>query len=160
MRSIAHVIVEHSRRILAVTALVTVVAALMLFRMDFNADVASFVLEGNETGETFQELQDKYATADPINVVASLPDGETFRSVDNIVRLVGLRESLSSVPGVERVVSVVPDVNPRTGQSLTTGELAALAGNADALLALNPFSDVLLSEDRTATMLMIVPVED
>ena len=47
----------------------------MLFRMDFNADVASFVLEGNDTGETFSALQEKYATADPINVVAGLEEG-------------------------------------------------------------------------------------
>ncbi|NND03737.1 MAG: MMPL family transporter, partial [Acidimicrobiia bacterium] len=160
MQSIARVIVDHSRRILAVTALVTVVAALMLFRMDFNADVASFVLEGNETGETFQALQDKYATADPINVVASLPDGETFASVDNLLRLAGLRESLSQVEGAQQVVSVIPEVNPATGQPLGPADLAAAAGNVEELLAQNPFADILLSEDRSATMLMVVPGDD
>ncbi len=160
MQSIAHVIVEHSRRILAVTALVTVVAVLMLFRMDFNADVASFVLEGNDTGETFQALQDKYATADPINVVASLPDGETFTSVDNLVRLVGLRESLSQVEGAEQVVSIIPEVNPATGEPLGPGDLAAASGDIEGLLAQNPFADILLSEDRSATMLMVVPGAD
>ena len=160
MQSIARVIVDHSRRVLAVTALITIAAALMLFRMDFNADVASFVLEGNETGETFQALQDKYATADPINVVASLPDGEKFTSVDNTARLVRLRDSLSSVPGVDRVVSAVPEVNPLTGKPLTTSLLAASVENVDAFRALNPFADILLSEDRAATMLMVVPSED
>ena len=158
MQSIARVIVDHSRRILAVTALVTIAAVLMLFRMDFNADVASFVLESNETGETFQTLQEKYATADPINVVATLPEGETFASVDNLVRLAGLRESLSRVEGANQVVSIIPEVNPATGRPLVPGDLAAAADNVEALLAQNPFADILLSEDRSATMLMVVVV--
>jgi predicted RND superfamily exporter protein len=160
MQSIARVIVAHSRQVLALTAAITIAAALMLFRMDFNADVASFVLEGSETGETFQALQDKYATADPINVVAKLPDGETFASVDNLERLIELRDSLSAVEGVERVVSILPDLNPLTGQPLTPGDLTAAAGGAEGLLSQNPFVVVILSEDRTATMLMVVPGED
>ncbi len=81
MEPVARAIVQHSRRILALTAVITLAAALMLFRMDFNADVASFVLEGNETGETFQALQDKYATADPINATAVRPEWTAARTV-------------------------------------------------------------------------------
>jgi len=40
MDRIAQVIVEHSKRILVLTGVITFVALLMLFRMDFNADVA------------------------------------------------------------------------------------------------------------------------
>ena len=57
MDRIARVIVTHSRRILALTGAITLLALLMLFRMDFNGDVASFVLEGNETGEAFKTLE-------------------------------------------------------------------------------------------------------
>ena len=89
MDAIARVIVRHSHRILAATAVVTLAALLMLFRMDFNGDVASFVLEGNETGETFKALQDKYSAADPINVVVSLEEGKTFESKEGLSSLFG-----------------------------------------------------------------------
>jgi len=161
MEAIARAIVQHARRILALTALVSLVAVLMLFRMDFNADVASFVLEGNETGETFQALQDKYATADPINVVASLPAGEKFDSVDNIARLIELRDALSGIEGVREVASIVPDVNPLTGQQITANDLAAIGDTGiAALLAQNPIAELLLAEDGADTMLMVVPGDD
>jgi predicted RND superfamily exporter protein len=161
MEAVARVIVQHARRILALTAIITLAAALMLFRMDFNADVASFVLEGNDTGETFQALQDKYATADPINVVASLPAGETFANPDNLALLIELRDSLGRVDGVREVASIVPEVNPLTGQRITPPDLFA-AGEAGIarLLAQNPFSGLLLAESGADTMLIVVPGDD
>lgn len=161
MEAIARAIVRHARRILALTGVITVLAVLMLFRMDFNADVASFVLEGNDTGETFQALQDKYATADPINVVASLPAGETFVTVDNLSLLIELRDALSGIEGVREVASIVPEVNPLTGQPISAGDLVA-AGDAGiaALLAQNPFAGLLLAESGTDTMLIVVPGDD
>ncbi|MCP3974422.1 MAG: MMPL family transporter [bacterium] len=161
MESVARAIVEHSKRILALTGVITLVAVLMLFRMDFNADVASFVLEGNDTGEEFQALQEKYATADPINVVASLPAGETFASVENITRLFGLRESLSQIEGVEQVVSIIPEVNPLTGAAISPADIAAGGAPVIAvLLAQNPFADLLLAPSGSDTMLMVVPGDD
>ena len=78
MNRIAHFIVHRHKVILGLTALITLLSIAMLFRMSFNGDVASFIAEGNETGEEFSALQDKYETSDPINVVATLPDGGTF----------------------------------------------------------------------------------
>ena len=75
MDRIARVIVSHSRPILAATAIVSLIAVAMLFRMQFNADISSFALTGSEAGESFVALQEKYESADPINVVATLPEG-------------------------------------------------------------------------------------
>ena len=105
---IARTIVNHSKRILAVTALVTVASLLMLFRMDFNGDVGSFVLEGNETGEVFASLQEKYESADPINVLVSLGESETFRSPEGLTALVELRDDLAAIEGVAAVASIIP----------------------------------------------------
>ena len=60
MERIARVIVSHSKPILAATALISLVAVAMLFRMQFNADISSFALTGSEAGESFVELQEKY----------------------------------------------------------------------------------------------------
>ena len=103
MDRIAQIIVRHSRKILVVTALISLLSVAMLFRMNFNADVSSFALEGTEGGAAFLELQEKYDTADPINVVATLPDGQTFRSKEGLATLVSLRDGFLAVDGVATV---------------------------------------------------------
>jgi predicted RND superfamily exporter protein len=160
MEKIARLIVNHAKQILAATAILTLLAALMLFRMDFNADVASFVLEGNETGEEFSAIQDKYATADPINVVTSLPDGETFATVDNLLRLLRLQETLGEIDDVTRVVSVIPEVHPLTGQPIGPDDIIASGDVGIQALQAGPIGHLLLSADGADTMLMVVPGED
>ncbi len=56
MNTIARFIVERSKVVLAVTGVITLLAIGMLFRVSFNADVSSFLLEGNEVGEEFAAL--------------------------------------------------------------------------------------------------------
>jgi predicted RND superfamily exporter protein len=155
---IARVIVNRSRRILAATALVTVLALLMFFRMDFNGDVSSFVLEGNETGETFAALQEKYQASDPINVLVSLPEGESFRSQEGLTVLVQLRDDLSAIEGVDAVASVVPDENPLTGQPITAAMIQLAPPEAiGQLLDQSPVTALLLSEDERHTLIMVAP---
>lgn len=74
MRRIGHFIATHPRRVLGLTVLVTLLAAVSLFRLQFNADVASFITDGNERGEAYAALNEKYATEDPVNVILSLPE--------------------------------------------------------------------------------------
>jgi predicted RND superfamily exporter protein len=158
---IARIIVEHSRRILVATALLSVVAALMLFRMEFNADIASVVLEGNEQGEAFKAIQAEYATEDPINVVATAAPGTTFRGKEGLVALVELRESLASVDGVARVASLVPDADPRSGTPITAATIRALPDAAvGALLAQNPITGLLLDAEGQNTLVLVVPEPD
>ena len=161
MDRIARFIVEHSKLVLAVTAVISILSVLMLFRMSFNADVSSFLLEGNATGEEFVALQDKYTTTDPINVVASLPEGQAFDTSGNLALIAELRDSLTKVEGVVSVAAVVPDTNPLTGAPLDAETIAA---SPDALvvglLSQNPISELLVSEDGTHTLLIVSPADD
>lgn len=160
MDRIARFIVGHSRQILAATAIISLLAVAMLFRMDFNADVASFVLEGNDTGETFSALQEKYATADPINVVAGLDEG-SFRTREGLGKLVLLRDQLAAVDGVVEVASIVPDRNPITGAPLTAADVATAPESAIlALLDQNPVSRLLLDDEGQNTLLLVIPGDD
>jgi hypothetical protein len=159
--AIARFIVNRSKLVLALTALVSIVAVLMLFRMSFNADVTSFLLEGNATGEQLVGLLEKYETTDPINVVASLPDGETFTSSTNVALIAELRDSLEAIEGVEAVASVIPDVNPATGESLTPAAIAAAPdGVTIGALDQNPLSELLISLDGRHTLLIVSPGDD
>ena len=161
MDKIARVIVGHSKQILALTGVITLVAVLMLFRMDFNGDVASFVLEGNETGQAFNALQDKYDAADPINVLVSLDEGQTFRSKDGLATLVKLRDELAAVEGVGAVASIIPDTNPITGGPIDAA-MVQLAPEAalTQLLDQSPVSSLLLSDDARHTLVMVSPDGD
>ena len=161
MDRIARVIVEHSKRVLGITGLITVFSLLMLFRMDFNADVSSFILDGSTVGREFAELQDKYATSDPINVVVSLPEGQSFGDKESLASLLEIRDGISGYSEVISVASLIPDVNPLTGAPITASMLqlvpdAQLAG----LLSANPLSDLFVSEDGRHSMLMVVPADD
>ncbi len=161
MQAIAKFIVHHRKQVLAATGVLTLVSALMLFRMDFNADVASFVLEGNETGEAFAELQDKYDSPDPINVVASLPEGATFLDTTNLVALAELRDRLAAVDGVSSVTSLVPATNPVTGEPLTPDAIAAAPpGVITMALEASPLRPLLLSEDSRHALMFVAPSED
>lgn len=158
---LAGFIVDHARQILGLTAVITLLAVAMLFRMDFNADVASFILEGNETGEAFSELQNKYESGDPITVVVELTDDATFRQPASLARLVDFIEVLEAVEGVDGVASMVPEVNPLTGAALTSEAVAATPPQAIAgLIDRNPVAEVLISPDGTATMLFVTSLDD
>jgi predicted RND superfamily exporter protein len=158
---IAQIIVRHSRKILVVTALISLLSVAMLFRMNFNADVSSFALEGTEGGAAFLELQEKYDTADPINVVATLPDGQTYRSKEGLATLVSLRDAFLAVDGVATVATIVPDENPITGAPITATDIAAASDQAiAALLGESPVTDLLLDESGQNTLMLVIPAGD
>ncbi|MGB9357830.1 MAG: MMPL family transporter [Acidimicrobiia bacterium] len=161
MDRIARVIVNHSRPILAATAVVSLIAVAMLFRMQFNADISSFALTGSEAGESFVALQDKYNSADPINVVVTLPEGETFRSKEGLVTLVKLRDEILGVEGVASVATIVPDENPITGAPITASDIAtAPDAMVVALIDESPVASLLLDDSGRNTLMLVMPADD
>lgn len=161
MRRIAAFIVDHSRAVLALTALVSLAAAAMLFRISFNADVAQFMTEGNERGEAYAALQEKYETDEPINILVSLREGGgSFSDGSNLADLARLRDELSAVAGVRAVAALIPEQDPATGVTVTPEALEATSMHAARLRSLlldNPAADLLLSEDRRHTLIVVVP---
>jgi predicted RND superfamily exporter protein len=161
MDRVARVIVGHSRQIMAVTALISLLSVAMLFRMNFNADVSEFALEGTEGGVAFLELQEKYDTADPINVIITLPDGETFRSKEGLSTLVALRDEILAVEGVATVATIVPEVHPGTGAPITADDVSAAPEQVIvALLGESPVTDLLLDESGQNTLMLVIPAGD
>ena len=90
-------------------------AAAMLFRMSFNADVTSFIIEGNATGREYAALQQKYDTGDPINALVSVPEGESVAQGAVLARLLEFAERIQGLEGVRTVATVIPETNPITG---------------------------------------------
>jgi predicted RND superfamily exporter protein len=154
-------IVRRSTAILAVTAILTLIAAGLLAQLRFNADVGQFITSGNEAGEAWVALQDKYDTADPINVLAELPPGGSFLAKDGVLALIDLRDRLAAVPGVASVGSAVPAADPMTGRPISAEMIAtAPESQVAAMLAANPLADLLVSDDGRSTMLLVTPAGD
>jgi predicted RND superfamily exporter protein len=160
VRRIATFIATHPARILAMTGVVTVLAALSLLRIQFNADVASFITEGNERGEAYAALQEKYETADPVNVVLTLPEGERFTDRDHLLELVGYRDAVAAQPGVGSVAALIPAVDPLDGTELSAETVATLPDAALEAITSGPLAELLLSEDERHTLLFVVPSDD
>ncbi len=161
MDRVATLIVRRGRVVLALTAVVTLLALGLLFRLRFNADVAGFITEGNEAGQTWVALQEKYDTADPINVLAGMPESQSFRSKAGALALLDLRDRLTVFPDVAAVGTALPEVNPMTGAPLTADLIAAIPDEqVAALVAANPLADLLVSEDGRHTLVLVTPVDD
>ena len=161
MKRLARIIVEKSRIILVATGLITITALVLLTQIQFNADVGSFVLEGNETGEAFADLQDRYAAGDPITIVAQTSDGSTFSDPTNLAALAAYLDQVKAVEGVDSVASLLPDVNPVTGEPVTAEMIGTLPEVVvSQLIEQNPLADLLLAEDQTATMAFASALSD
>ncbi|MDH3397545.1 MAG: MMPL family transporter, partial [Acidimicrobiia bacterium] len=161
MDRIARFLVEHSKRVLAITGIITLVSLAMLFRMSFNADVSKFITEGNETGEAWVALQEKYETGDPINVLVSAPEGRSLLEKDLLVAVGELRDTLAGIEGVGQVGSIIPEVNPLTGAPLTADQIALVPEQVITdLLGQNPLADLLVSDDGRSTLMLVVPLGD
>ena len=160
MRRIATFIVNHPHRILGLTGIITLLAVVSLFRIQFNADVASFITEGNERGEAFAALQEKYATSDPVNVVLSLPEGETFADRSRLVDLAAYRDDLARLEGVASVAALVPSISPLDGTAITPAFVEAAPEVLLGSVTAGPLSELLLSEDGRHTLLLVVPEDD
>jgi predicted RND superfamily exporter protein len=160
MQRVGILIATKPKRILGVTALVTLLAVVALFRISFNADVASFLTEGNERGEAFAALQEKYGTADPVNVVLGLDGDRTFAERDALLSLLELRNEIGDLDSVASIASIVPDTNPLDGSPITADTIAALPDFALSRLTDSPLTQLLLSEDGRNTLLLVVPTDD
>ena len=161
MERIATYIVQHSKRVLALTGIITLVSLAMLFRMSFNADVSEFITEGNATGEAWLALQEKYDTGDPINVLVSAPEGRSLFEKDLLASVAELRDTLAGIEGVGQVGSIVPEINPLTGARLTPDQIALVPEQLITdLVGQNPLADLLVSEDGRHTMMLVVPDGD
>jgi uncharacterized protein len=158
---IARILVTHSRRVIALTVLISLVAVGMMFRLKVNADVTQFLTSGNDQGEAWLALQEKYDTSDPINVLVTFPDGETIDDKQALVSLVQLRDELAAVDGVTQVGSIIPDVNPITGAPITPEMIQAIPdAMIGTFLAQNPVADLLVSDDGTHTLMVAVPSDE
>lgn len=160
MQRLARSIVERSRVVLAVTALTTLAALAMLPRVAFDLDVTSFLTDSNEEGRAFAEMQARYDATDPITVLLERDDGGRLDDRAGMTGLARLRDTLASLPEVASVGTFLPETVPLLGGAVSPAAIAALPTVALAALRSTAGADLLLTEDGTATMLVVQPRGD
>lgn len=160
MTTIARFVVRRARLVLALTALTTLVALAMLPRLAFDPDVTSFLTESNAEGRAFAELQERYGADDPITVLLERSDGGVFDDRDGMVLVAAAREALLGREAVGSVGAFLPDTLPLVGSELGPDAIESLPAALLAALRSGPASDMLLSDDATATLLVVQPDGD
>ena len=161
MDRVARVIVERSKVFLGLAAALTILSAISLFFITFNADVSSFLTEGNPVGEELAALQERYDSADTINLLVMLDGGATFDDREALADLALIGSKLRGVTGVASVSSVVPAEIPDTGQTITSTMIENAPEEViSRLIEANPAADLLLSEDKTAALVIVTPEDD
>jgi predicted RND superfamily exporter protein len=158
VQTIARILVTKRKQVLALTGLTTLIAVAMLFRMDFNADVTSFMLEGNERGREFAALQAKYDSGEPIMVLLERDGGWKDRA--GLEQLLEVRTRLSGVEGVQSVGTLLPEVHPLTGTTFDSAALRLLPDMFLGRIIGGPSASLLLSDDGKSTMAAVLPTGD
>ena len=158
MDRVAGFLVNHRKRVLGLTAVTTLLAVACMFRMQINADVTHFMLDGNEAGRQFAALQEKYEAGDPIMVLLRRDAG--WEDKAGLGALIEARDVLTSHEGVAEVGSLIPEVHPLTGERFDAATLAATPPMMLSRLLDGPSADLLLSEDGKATMMVVLAEDD
>lgn len=159
MEAIARFLVSRSKVVIALTALTSLSAALMLFRMSFNPDVTAFLAEASEEGRAFFEIQKKYAASDPITAMIERKDGGIITERKGLELILAVKDAVRSVPGVTAVGTLIPDDNPMTGEPFTKKTLDDMPDGMLPYLTSSPVSQMMVSENKKAVMAVIEPGE-
>ncbi|MCP4872349.1 MAG: MMPL family transporter [Proteobacteria bacterium] len=158
MEKIARILVTKRHPVMGLTMLITLTSVVMLFRMSFNADITSFMLDGNERGQAFADLQTRYDAGDPITVLLEREGGWSNRA--GLEALVDVQTRLQGVEGVQSVGTLLPPIHPLTGEPFDAAALAATPTMMLDRLSSGPSARLLLSEDGKSTMAAVLPTGD
>jgi len=157
VETIARFLVERSKVVIAIVALTSITSALMLLRMSFNPDVTAFLAESSDEGRAFVELQAKYSSGDPITAMIERKDGGKMTERRGLELLLEVKDAIRAVPGVKNLGTLIPDVNPATGEAFTRQTLDDMQDGMLPFLTASPLSKMLVSEDEKSVLAVVDP---
>ena len=160
MKKIARILATRPEPFMVITMALNIAAAVTtVTRFSLNADVSSFMSEGNAAGKAYNAINAKYTTSDPIQILTSLPEGMSFDTSEGLVKLAELATNVSNVSGVSSVSTFLPAKNPMTGLDLNNDASKVALWPAAVISAVNDsmVASLLLSSDRRHTLIMATP---
>jgi predicted RND superfamily exporter protein len=160
VESIARFLVTRSKVVLVLTALTSLTAALLLFRMSFNPDVTEFLLTSSEEGRAFADMQARYSASDPITAMIERADGGLMTERAGLELVLAARDAFKGVEGVGAVGTLIPDDNPMTGAPFTKETLDNMPDGMLPYLTDAPLAGLMISENKKAVLAVIDPGED
>lgn len=161
MNRVAAFLVDHAKRVIGVTALLTLIAAtVVLTQLHFNADVTAFLKESSDAGRAFAALQDKYEAKDPITVMLERKDGGRMDDRRGLELILAAKQALMAVEGVSQVGTILPELNPYTGAPFDEEALKHLPDALFPVLTESPAAAMLFSVDKRAALAVVSPTGD
>ncbi|MFC1628921.1 RND family transporter [Gemmatimonadota bacterium] len=152
--------VNRSRWIIASIILISISSLVLLTRLELSSDLVSIMLRNYSEAEDFLLLRERYQSAEPIIIMVSLPEDDSFQNPERLSQLIGYRDDLSHIPLVAEVACFIPKSIPGLQLDLTADTISRVPAIIRNRLFENPLSDVLLSSNQQHTLLIVVPEMD
>ncbi len=146
--------------ILLAIILLTLISLVSLSRIEYQFDVVPLMQREFPEAEDFIRLRERYHSAEPILILVSLPENDSFRNPERLSQLIGYRDALSQVDLVSDVACFVPESLPGTPVELSAGNIHLVPAFLRDRLFDSPLSNILLSENSQHTMLIAIPELD
>ncbi len=125
METIARFIVKHSRKIIAITAIINLTAAASIIRAKIDVSVESlFNMSGRYT-KALSKITKKYGGTDTVQIVLSLNSSAKSSSLlteKNILTLWEYQKKITAIKGVVSAISFIPQTIPATYPPLKTNK--------------------------------------
>ncbi len=120
MEKVARFIVTHSKKIIALTIIINLIALASLIRARIDVSVESFFNLGDKYTQALTRITKKYGGTDIVQVVISSKD--SLLTEKNILTLWKYQKKLASIDGVVSAISFIPQTIPATYPPLKTNE--------------------------------------
>lgn len=132
VNTIGGIFIDHRKKVLALAALATVVAALGAAEVRVDTDFLKTFREGSPVRESFDAIRTKLAGPTPISVVISGPEAGYFRDIAALTRVRDFQRFVEGLDEVDESLSLVDyldeldlglqqaggevDIDPETGE--------------------------------------------
>ncbi len=120
MERIARFIVRHSKKIIALTIIINLLAAASLIRARIDVSVESFFKLGDKYTRALSRITKKYGGIDTIQIVLS--SNTSLLTEKNLLSLWRYQKKITAVKGIVSAISFIPQTIPATYPPLKTNE--------------------------------------
>ncbi len=122
MDKVAGFIVRHSKKIIALTIIINLIALASLIRARIDVSVESFFNLGDKYTQALNRITKKYGGTDIVQVVIS--SKASLLTEKNILAIWKYQKQITSIKGVVSAISFIPQTIPATYPPLKTNENA------------------------------------
>ena len=156
MERIAEFVYKRSKPIIIFVAIVNIAALVSFIRFSFDTDFMNTFSEGNPEAEEYSQLNAKYQTSEPIQVLYE--SDSSLLSKENMLAIFDMQQEIGTIDGITLVQGPVPYEIAVNGQAIPVNAVFIETNYqqlADFIENDYFMTDQFLSTDRMAGILMV-----